>query len=522
MTSNPLLTRFRLFRNLTRILAQSFALGVYLLAGADASTDLRIRQLRFLHITDVYQIMPVDLGGGQGSRGGLARAATLINDVRKIYPDTPLVFSGDLLSPSVASRLFKGRQMIETFNALKVDLAVYGNHEFDFGPEVLASRVKESKFPWLGANVLDSQTKKVLFQGPSTAIKVIDGVKVGFFGVLLQDTKRISAPGDSVTFSDPFEAARESIKHLRRQGVAVIVALTHLNMRDDERLAALPGVDLVLGGHDHDVLQSVVGDVPIIKSGSDAKQIGRILMDFDPVKRKVKKVSWEFLPVVPRTAEDPEVKTVVDRFEGELNKSLSVPIAKTEVQLNATLDNREKETNLGNLMADVTRKAVGADIAILNGGTIRSESHYGPGELTRKMILQILPFENGLVKLELTGAQIKEALEHGLAKAPEKAGGFLQVSGIRFVYDSRKNPKSRLVEVFAGDQPLVDTQKYSVGMTTYLAKGGDSYGFFKGAKRLSTEDDGPMFSDQIIAELEKLKLISPKLEGRIKDLARPE
>src|SRR5918997_4123466 len=178
---------------------------------AQAGETVRVT---LLQVNDVYQISPVD----KGKRGGLARLATLRKIVLEESPHTLYLLAGDTLGPSVASNIFKGRQMIAAWNATGLDYAALGNHEFDFGDAILRERMRESKFTWLGSNVFDRKTGKLFGDMPPFVVREFGGVKVGLFGLLTVDTKQTSSPGADVEFRDPCLTAQEMTKQLRSRG----------------------------------------------------------------------------------------------------------------------------------------------------------------------------------------------------------------------------------------------------------------------------------------------------------------
>ena len=403
------------------------------IAGVALAAEQRIT---LLHINDVYQIGPVD----KGRNGGLARVATLRDRVRTESPDTMLLLGGDTLSPSVASNTFRGEQMIATWNALKLDLAVPGNHEFDFGPEVFRRRIAESKFAWLADNMSDRASGRPFGGTQRAQLRRFGRVKIGFLGVVTADTPQTSKPGPDVRFTDPVATAKRTAARLRAQGATIVVALTHLAMAEDLRLASTGAVDLVLGGHDHVVMQSLAGHTPIFKAGSDARLVARIDLVIDPRTRRLKHIDWSLLPVTADVPEEPEVAKVVAVYERQLAALQDKPVGETTVALDARQEaSRSRETNLGDWLADIYRARTGADAALVNGGSIRSNTTYGPGALSKRDILSILPFENPIVKLDVPGRVLRQALEHGLAEidVSNESGRFPQVSGIRYRYDAR-------------------------------------------------------------------------------------
>ena len=204
-----------------------------------------IVRITLLQVNDVYQFTPVD----RGAVGGLGRVATLRKQIIKESPNTLFLLSGDTISPSVESNTYKGAQMIDAWNAVGLDFSVFGNHEFDFGPEVLLSRIKESHFTWLGANVVDRKSGKTFANTPPFVLREFQGVKLGIFGIVLPGTISTSKPGPDIDFLNSCETAKKTVAEMRSAGAQVIVALTHLSMSEDKALArCVQGIDVIIGG----------------------------------------------------------------------------------------------------------------------------------------------------------------------------------------------------------------------------------------------------------------------------------
>jgi 5'-nucleotidase len=475
-------------------------------------------RITILHVNDVYQFAPVD----GGKRGGLARVLTLKNQIKQDNPNLIFTFGGDTISPSVESRTYKGAQMIDAWNALGVDFAVFGNHEFDFKTEILLARMKESKFQWLGANVFDTKANKAFADLPPFVIKDIGGVKVGFVGFLLPETKQTSSMEENLTVRDFCETAKEIVPKMREAGANAVVALTHLAMSEDKRLAGCAQFDLILGGHEHSLLQSSSNGTPIFKMTADARELGRFNLNFDSKTKKLESLDWEIIPVTDQIADAAEFAAVTDKYKDLLQK-LAEPVGATSVTLDAlSVSNRTKETNIGDYIADVYRNSVGADIGFLNGGSIRADLTYNAGVLTKRDVLSILPFNNAVVKTEVSGKLLKQILEHGVERSglneDGEPGRFPQVSGIAFKFDTTKPAGSRITEITVGGKPFDENKTYTIATSDFLvSKGGDGYTMFKDSKVITDLANAPKDSDLLEKAIRdaKDKTISPKLEGRI-------
>ncbi len=496
------------------LLASAIACCLVAAAWAQGQTDSNSR-VTLLQLNDVYQISPVD----RGKNSGLARVATLRKKVLAESPHTLFLLGGDTISPSVASTIFKGEQVIATWNALGLDYAVLGNHEFDFGNDILIQRMKESKFVWLGANVIDRDTGKPFNGMPPYVIRTFGSIKIGIFGLLTTDTATSSSPGKNIRFVDPILVARQLVPKMRAEGATIIVAVTHLAMPEDKKLAQTGLVDVILGGHEHELLQSHAGRTPIFKWGADARVLGRIDLNINSQTRRVESMDWAGIPVTDATPDDPDAAKVIAEYEKKLSVELDKPLGRTTVELDGTnLGSRTRETNLGNLIADAFRAGTKADIAIVNGGSIRANTTFAAGPISKRDVVSMLPFENPIVKCEVTGAQVKAALENGVSQVVEtsESGRFPQVAGLSFEYDARKPTGSRVVSVTINGQPLDEKKVYTLASSTFLIEGGDGYTMFKTSKLLIAEEsaaiDSAMLSDFISAAAE----VSPKIEGRIK------
>ncbi len=477
-------------------------------------------RVTFLHVNDVYQFAPVE----GGKKGGLARLLTLRKQAIADNPNTIFTLGGDTVSPSVETRTYKGAQMIDAWNAVGLDYAVFGNHEFDIKTPELLARMKESKFAWLGANIIDTKTGKIFGDTPPFVVKEIGGIKIGIVGFLLPETKQTSSMEDSLAVTDYCSLAKKLVKEMRKKAkVNAVVGLTHLSMTQDKELAKCAKFDLILGGHEHSLLQSSSNGTPIFKMTADAREMGKFNLNFDARTKQIVSLDWEIIPVTDKIADAPEFAPVFEKYRGLLEQ-LAVRVGATSVQLDAlSHSNRQKETNVGNFIADAYRNAAGADIGFVNGGSIRADLTYEPGVLTKRDVLSILPFNNPIVKVEMTGKVLKQILEHGVARSgpgeDAEPGRFPQVSGLRFEYDTTKPAGSRVVSVTVGGAPLDEAKTYTVATSDFLvSRSGDGYTMFKDGKLLSNAATAPKDSDMFEAAIKSSPnaTISPALDGRIK------
>jgi len=241
----------------------------------DVSDAERASSIEIIHFNDVYEIKERD----RDPCGGAARFVSRLN----VHPEALVLFSGDALAPSLLSTITKGAHMIQCLNLMNIRAACMGNHDFDFGVENLEEAVAESNFPWLLSNAWDRETGERLAGGLETVMIEHAGRKIGLMGLIEEEwlaTLATLERGD-VTYEDFVPVARRLTAKLRADGADAVIALTHMRSPNDKKLAAeVPELDLILGGHDHDVEHAVIKGVPVIKSGTDFRNFSRIRLWF--------------------------------------------------------------------------------------------------------------------------------------------------------------------------------------------------------------------------------------------------
>jgi 5'-nucleotidase/UDP-sugar diphosphatase len=463
--------------------------------------------LTLLQINDVYTTVPVN------GIGGLARVATIKQQLQASGRTPFLVIAGDFLSPSVASSIFKGEQMVAAFNAMGLDLATFGNHEFDFGIDILLQRMKESKWQWVASNVVDDSGQPI---GGASAyvVKTFGSLKVGFIGLVLI-TEQISEERlGGVRLLDPFEAAAKNLAILRQQNVDVIVALTHLNIADDRRLVErFPEIDVVIGGHEHYPIVVTANRTLISKAGSDARFVARI--DINKPDAVVER-HFQLIPVSAAIPDDPRTADVVNSFERRLGSELDAVVATSTVDLDAEeLRLRAGETNLGDLFADAIRASVNADVGIMNSGSIRGDRIYEAGAITRRTLIAMHPFGNAVTKAELSGRLLLEALTFGVSKLPATAGHFPQISGMTMTVDLTVPASERVKNVVVNGTPLDLNATYTVALPDYVLGGGDGYSMLKQATVLVTGEAGELMVSAVEKYLSSRGAFTAALDKRI-------
>lgn len=476
-----------------------------------ASTAERVVNLTFVVFSDIYEMSERD------GRGGFARVAGGLKAERAKGKNVIVAHAGDTLSPSLTSSIDKGAHIVELLNRLGIDVFTPGNHEFDFGEAVFRQRMGEAKFALLAANLRDASGRALPGFADSKIIDV-EGVKVGIFGLTDDEAARRSSPG-TLKFMPTIETAKREAQALRDAGADLVVVVTHSEWQDDLRLAKLGPIDIVLSGHDHNLLVAYDGRAVVGETQAEGVNLVAIDVEMRIADDGVKRWTPRFRVIdTADVSPDPAISARVAQYQSAVDKALDVDIGVTKTPLDSRKASvRGQETAIGDFFADTMRAAAGADVAIINGGGIRGNRNYAAGtKLTRKDIARELPFNNQLVTLELTGADLRAALENAVWLIDRDAGRFAQISGARIVVRRDAIPGSRLVSIEIGGKPLSDAKLYKVATIDFLARGKDGYVALTRGKPLVSDLEGPLLTNVIIDAIEKAGAIAPAVDGRIR------
>ncbi len=423
-----------------------------------------------LHFNDVYEIQPVE----NGRTGGLARVATLIDGLKAEGRPLVTTLGGDYLSPSaigtarIDGQPLAGRQMVAVLNAVKLDWATFGNHEFDVSESAFRARLAESTFRLVSSNVTEASGQPFPGVVTSAVVPVKAGdrtVNIGLIGVTVGSTKK-----PWVAYRDPIEAARGEVGKLKGKADA-IVALTHLSLAQDADLVtAVPEIDLVLGGHEHENWLARRGPrfVPIVKADANVRSVAIVTLAIEPGKRPVVtadlKIVDEAVPSSPAVAEVARHWTELAfegfRRDGFAPEALVVTTTEPLDGRESTVRNRpDRLTTL--IAAAVAREVPGADVGLFNGGSVRIDDVILPGPVTEYDIIRVLPFGGRVVGATFTGALLARVLETGVNN--EGTGGYLHAWGVRW-QDGQWHVQGK---------PIDPAARYTVALTDFLLTGGE-------------------------------------------------
>ncbi|EJW10699.1 5'-nucleotidase [Rhodovulum sp. PH10] len=501
-----------------------------LLASLLVAPPAQAARLTFVLVNDIYRLDD-QVGPDGAKRGGMARLAAVVKaerakaeqgageDAAEGERKVLFVHAGDMLSPSLLSGLDQGAHMIALTNDIAPDVFVPGNHEFDFGKAVFFARMAEAKFPRLAANLRAADGTPLPGFADHRMVEV-DGVRIGLVGLAFDGTPQVSSSEDLV-FRPAVATLREEAGRLRAAGADLIVAVVHAEREQQRAMLATGVVDLVLGGHNHDLLVNFDERGVLAESAHDALYVVAVDLDLAvETVGKSRKVRWWPRFRVIDTADvmpDPAMATAVAAVTRDLDEAMRVPLATLGVEWDSRgASVRSRETAIGDVFADAIRESAGADAAILNGGGIRGDRVYPAGSaVTRSDVLAELPFGNRLVTVTLTGAALTAALENGFSKLPAPSGRFPQISGLSVVVDPAREPGRRVVALAVGGVPVDPAKSYKVAVNDYLARGGDGYTMLRDAPRRLAIDDAPLLANAVMVHLRRLGRILAGPDGRI-------
>jgi 5'-nucleotidase/UDP-sugar diphosphatase len=510
-------------------------------------------KLTIMHTNDVHGAYgPYDAKLDGATDGGAAREMTVINQIRAEGGNSILVDAGDRFTGTLFHQQWRGEEASQIMNAMKYDVMTAGNHEFDDGDDTLVKFVDSLKFPIITANVTFGSNLADKIK-PYVVLEVA-GQKIGVIGLTPPDSGILSSPGPDVKFGEDLVGTVQSIvDDLTKQGINKIILMSHVGLVEDEGIAPqLSGVDVIVGGHSHSLLSNTYtgaeGTYPvvakdkdgknvyIVQAGSSLKYMGRLNVQWDK-DGVVTSASGDTILLSRYIAPDPDMLKIVNDLRVPISELTKQVIGETNVFLVGDRKVcRSQECNLGNLITDAMRAYSKAQIAITNGGGIRSNVPVGaeiPADLklaevlkvTQGDVLTVLPFGNLVSTFELKGSDVVAALENGVSQVESGAGRFPQVSGIRFSWDGSKEAGKRIVSVEVlgadGSYSAIDPNAtYSLVSNDFMRRGGDGYSVFKDNSTNAYDGGSPL--DIVLGDYIKANSpINPQVEGRITRVDTP-
>lgn len=462
---------------------------------------------------------------GDAKNPGVTKIATYFNAEKKANPNGTVILSaGDMFQGSADSNLLYGSPVLAAMNDIDFDAMTIGNHEFDWGLNKLQTLSDKAEFPFLAANIVLKGTDIT----PDFAEKYIivnrNGINIGIIGLTTPETitKTKAENIAAYDFLDPATTVNTLVPKVKKAGADIVVVLSHMGASQDSKTKAITGeaaelakavtgVDAIIAGHSHSTIAGTVNNIPIVQAYYNGRSVGHIDLIIDSASKKIVENNVYVDNTVVSATEDARVKgwfefalSSIAPIKNELLGKASVTLAHNTKEVQVTL--------MGQWSSDVMRIAAKADIAIQNGGGLRRD--IPAGDVTMGIMYELMPFDNTLFTMDLTGKQIKAALEHGIMPETFAPGQF---SGVTVKYDSSKAKGERIVEVRMLDGSLLDDNKiYKLVTNDFQASGGDGYVMFKDGK--NPVDTGIPIRDALVNEIKAKGTIAPVDDGRMIDV----
>ncbi|MBI5245158.1 MAG: bifunctional metallophosphatase/5'-nucleotidase [Elusimicrobia bacterium] len=457
-------------------------------SGETAPSGAENIKIQLFHTNDIHGWMmsrPVaflkNKPGKEADRliGGAPALANALK--RYSAPGIPALFfdSGDWYQGTPEGSLTRGKAMVDVFNALKYDALTIGNHDFDGGEDNLKQLIAGLGMPVLGSNVLqEADGRRVPYLKPFI-VKEVAGVKVGVFALLTSLMPTLGFPKDfqGLVAADEVEWGKKTVAEIKAAGADVVILLSHAGFSyaspsrfiDDKAIAAqVPGIDVILGGHSHTALKEpfrdTINGTLIAQAGGNLTRVGRILLEIDPSAKKVVRSEGRLYDLwVDELGEDADVLKVVRKQQKESGGVMDLVIGASSASMGRA---NSGESLIGDWASDCMRKYTKTQVALINSSGLRGD--ISPGPVKYRDVFNMIPFDNRVVTLNMTGAQIREALDVSFSGEH----GILQVSGLSLTCDPAAPRGRRVREAAVGDKALRDAQTYSVTAPDFLAVGG--------------------------------------------------
>jgi len=494
-------------------------------APAPESTDVETVTLLFTNdVESAYDPIPAFWLDELETIGGIAEMTTLIRELRAAEPNVFLFDSGDIFTGALA-KLTEGALAFELMISMGYDAMAIGNHEFEYGVDILEWEKNRAPFPVLGANFFYKNTRHPFAQ--AHAILERGGIRIGVIGIMGQDAATAIIPSfiAPLDVTDPIQAVRRSVEELRDQ-VDLIVVLTHqgktapmqTDAESDPRLqrdidadielaGAVEGIDVLLAGHadagtPEPIVHESTGTI-IMQTYGQATHLGFLQLTLDRVSGGVASFDGKLIPVdAERLSPDPVISEKLVRYRSA-HSEIQAKVGTTEARMNRLYI---EESDLGNLFADIFREASGADVGVIHSGSLRKD--LPAGDVALVDILDTYPFVDDVIVMEMTGTQFARVVEQSLTLER----GLLQASGIELVYDLSRPERERIVSLDKDGVAVEADDTLTVAVPGFLAEGGDLYDAFPEARTLSSIGK---VSDVVIDYFRETEVVAVPKRGRL-------
>lgn len=490
-----------------------FPLAFLLVLGSISFVLAAEKEITILTINDYHgSLAPA------GSNVGAAKLVDAIKTEKAKNPEgTIIVSAGDNYQGSAMSNMLYGEPVSEVLKEMGLELSAVGNHEFDWGIDKIIKWAEDGELTFVVTNIYDIRTNEPVDWAEPFVIIEKMGIKVGFIGLATPETayKTLKANVVNYEFRDPMEVITEWVPKVKDAGADIIIALTHLGSFQDKEgnitgeaatISEVDGVDAVISGHTHQRVSGLVNGKPLVQAYKNGRSIGKITFVFDENNKLVS--AEPFLDNIykrPDTLkDDANTLAIYMKYEEELGPVLGKVLGKTTVDLDH--DRYAGPSLLGEWACDIMRDKAGVQIAMTNGGGLRTD--IPAGEITAGILYEVMPFDNTLYTMKLSGADVKSNIEHGIMNEDI---GWIQISGVKVTYNPDAEAGNRITSMILEDGTVVEMDKYYTVVTNdFMFTGGDKYNFENSKDGLDTFIP---IRDALMDAVEKAGVISPKKQN---------
>ncbi|MFZ2912739.1 MAG: bifunctional UDP-sugar hydrolase/5'-nucleotidase [Rectinemataceae bacterium] len=431
---------------------------------------------------------------------GYSRIATAVAELKAANPNTLVIDSGDTFHGLPFANLEQGASVVRLMNEVGYDYMTTGNHDYNYGFARLMELEKQAKFKILAANVY-KDGKRVF---TPYAIKEIQGVRVAFFGLASPETAYKTDPKgiEGVTFTDPVVEGRAVANELAGK-YDVLILISHIGLDASSKpmstdvAQAIPEIDVIIDGHSHTTLENAakINKTPVLiaSTGSYDTGLGVVELTIGTDRIVKAKTARTITPEnSPNLKGDAKITAIVNELTAAQKPMLAEVIGKTAVMLEGTREIvRTQPSNLGTLIANGMIYATGADVALMNGGGIRTS--IPAGDITKNHIFTVMPFGNYIQTAKIKGAEFDAILENGVGKLPAADGRYPHVAGLTFTLTAAKPAGDRVSDIMIGGKPVDPAKEYLFATLNFLFNGGDDYRMLIGKVTNDFPSDAEVF-----------------------------
>jgi 2',3'-cyclic-nucleotide 2'-phosphodiesterase/3'-nucleotidase len=471
------------------------------------------KEIVVLSINDYHGSLALD-----GNNVGAVKLVDAIKTEKAKNPEGTIVVSGgDNYQGSAMSNLMYGEPVSAVFKEMGIELSAVGNHEFDWGINRINKWAEDGGFTFVCTNIYDKRTDQPVDWAEPFTIIEREGIKVGFIGLATPETayKTLKANVENYEFKDPVEIITEWVPKVKDAGADIIIALTHLGSFQDKEgnitgeavdLCAVDGVDAVISAHTHQSVSGLVNGKPLVQAYKYGRSFGKLTFIFDENNKLVS--AEPFLDHLYARADtlkdDANMLAIYGKYEDELNPILGKVLGKTTVDLDH--DRYAGPSLLGEWACEIMKDKAGVQIAMTNGGGLRVP--VPAGEITAGKLYEVMPFDNTLYTMKLSGADLKANIEHGIMNDDI---GWVQIAGVRVTYNPGAEAGNRITSmILEDDTPVEMDEYYTVVTNDFMFTGGDNYNFENAIEGFDTFIP---IRDAMMDAVEKAGVISPKKQN---------